>query len=85
MQRQLIRIKADKIDPDKIKNACDHIFKYLADEEFRLLEVNHLISSMSFVLSNVTKNDPLRKLDGFDYSSSVKELFSCTADSNAQS
>ena len=83
--RQIARMKRNGVDPDKIKNANTFIFEYLCKEGFSLLEVEYLMSSMGCVMQELVKDDPLRKVAEFDYSSSVDHSFSCKAASNTKS
>ncbi len=85
MNRQLMRMKADGIEPDKIKRACDYIFEYFEKEEFYLLEIEYLMNSMGLIMADIVKDDPLRKVKEFNYSSSADRLFSCKADSSTTS
>lgn len=85
MDRHLVRMRADGIDAKKIKKACDYIFKHLSEEEFCLLEIEHLMTSMGLIVSDMVKDDPLRKIADFSYSSSVDSVFSCEAASNTKS
>lgn len=85
MNRHSARIKADGLDPDKIKKACDFIFSHLNEEEFCLLEIQHLMTSMGLIVSDMVKDDPLRKIAEFGYSSSVDSVFSCKVASNTKS
>jgi hypothetical protein len=85
INRHSLRIKADGFDPNKIKKACDFIFRYLSEEEFCLLEMEHVMSSMGLILSDMLKDDPLRKIAEFGYSSSVDSVFSCKVASNTKS
>lgn len=68
MNRQLMRMKADGIEPDKIKRACDYIFEYFEKEEFYLLEIEYLMNSMGLIMTDIVKDDPLRKVKEFNYS-----------------
>ncbi len=79
LERQIVRMKMNGVDPDKIKNANTFIFEYLCKEGFSLLEVEYLMSSMGCVMQELVKDDPLRKVAEFDYSSSVDHSFSCKA------
>ena len=85
MNRHLVRIKVDGIDAKKIKKACDYIFRYLSEEEFCLLEIKHLMTSMGLIVSDMVKDDSLRKIAEFGYSSSVDSVFSCKVASNTKS
>lgn len=83
--RSLRQMKSNGIAPKKIKKACDYIFRYLEQEDFNLRETEHLISSMGNVISRMTQNDPLRKIGGFNYSSSIEDSFPVIADSKTES
>lgn len=83
--RELIRMKAEGIEVKKIEKACSDVFEYLDREGFSLLEIKYLISSMGLILADVVQNDPLRKIEEFNYSSSVACLFSSKAASNTTS
>lgn len=85
MSRQVVNMKIDGVKPEKISKACNQIFAYLNEEKFSLVETEHLISSMRFIISSMQKNDPLRKLSEFDYSSSADALFDSKANSKAKS
>ena len=85
MDREFIRMKAEGINTNKIRSACDYIFDYLNKERFSLLETEHLISSMGLIVNDMVKNDPLRKLEDFSYSASAESLFSFVAASNTKS
>lgn len=83
MNRNVARMKADGIDPCRIKDACGHISSYLAKEGFCLLEAEYVLASMGLVLTDMVKDDPLRKMQQFDYSASVEDAFSSEAASCA--
>ena len=85
LARQIVRMKMNGVDPNKIKNANTFIFEYLCKEGFSLLEVEYLMSSMGCVMQELVKDDPLRNVAEFDYSSSVDHSFSCKAASNTKS
>lgn len=75
-ERQRRQAKAKGIDLNKVQRGCEHIFKYLDTNEFSLLEIKYLMSSMGLVMEDIIKSDPLRKIADFDYSSSVGNVFS---------
>ena len=85
MNRQIANMLVDGVKPEKISKACDYIFEYLNIEEFSSVETEHLISSMRYIISKMQERDPLRKLSGFDYSSSADALFASEADLKAKS
>lgn len=85
MNRNQLHALQDSIDKEKIKKANQYIFKYLAIEGFNLFETSFLVASMNDVLKDMKKNDPLRLVKEFDYSSSVDEAFSDNAISNTES
>lgn len=84
-ERQFRNAKAEGMDLDKIQRGCEYMFRYLDKNGFSLLETKYLISSMSCIARDITRNDPLRKIADFDYSSSVDSAFSLTAASNTES
>lgn len=73
-ERQLRFLKNDGIDPEKIEKVCREVFEILEIQNFTLKETDFLLSSMKSILRLMTKDDPLRKVGGFDYFSSIKEL-----------
>lgn len=85
MDRHVMHMKAKGIDADRIGQAANHIFDYLSREKFSLMETQCLLSSMGLIMSDMTKKDPLRKVDEFNYSSCIESMFSCTAASNTES
>ncbi len=74
-----------EIDINKVRQGCEFIFRYFDESGFSLLELNYLMASMDLILDDITRKDPLRKIAEFNYSSSVGNVFSCTAASNAKS
>lgn len=84
-ERQFRYAKTKGLDLEKIQQGCEYIFKYLDENSFSLLETEHLISSMEHIITDITKNDPLRKIAEFDYSSFVGSAFSRTASSKTKS
>lgn len=84
-ERQFRYAKTEGLDLEKIQQGCEHIFKYLDENSFSLLETKHLISSMNHIVTDITKIDPLRKIAEFDYSSSVGSAFLRTASSKTKS
>ena len=83
--RMLRFLKNDGIDLEKTEKVCRKIFEILEAQDFNLKETHFLLSSMNGILKNMTRSDPLRKVGGFDYSSSIKEEFSLDAASNTAS
>ena len=83
--RQLRNMKTAGVDVDKVRQGCEFLFKYLDERSFSLLETEYLMSSMGLIVEDIVKNDPLRKITEFDYSSSVGNTFSCNASSNTVS
>lgn len=84
-ERQFRNAKEEGMDLSKIQRGCEHILKYLDKNDFSLLETKYLLFSMGLITRDITKNDPLRKIAEFDYSSSVGSAFSRTAASNTES
>ncbi len=80
-ERMLKSFKADGIDIEKIRRACNNIFSCLEKEGFSIKETKLLISSMGHILNDMIKVDPLRKIEGLDYLSSSADLFSSNASS----
>ncbi len=74
-------MKTEGVNPEKIRQACEYIFNYLSIEEFNLKEMDYLLTSMKNAVGIMTEGDPLRAVSGFNYSSSLKELFSDKASS----
>lgn len=68
-------MKTEGVNPEKIRQACEYIFNYLSIEEFNLKETDCLLTSMKNAVGIMTEGDPLRTVSGFNYSSSLKELF----------
>ena len=85
MNRHIIHMKQNGVNPYKIAQAANYVFDYLDKEKFNLKEIEYLFSSMGVVMSNMTKKDPLRKVNEFNYSSCIEELFSSIAASNTKS
>ena len=84
-ERQFRNAKEEGMYLSKIQRGCEHILKYLDKNDFSLLETKYLLFSMGLITRDITKNDPLRKIAEFDYSSSVGSAFSRTAASNTES
>ncbi|HIX25737.1 MAG TPA: hypothetical protein IAA09_12440 [Candidatus Lachnoclostridium avicola] len=84
-ERQLRFLKNDGIDPEKIEKVCGEVFEILETQNFTLKETDFLLSSMKSILRLMTKDDPLRKVGGFDYFSSIKEQLSLEASSKTAS
>lgn len=85
MNRRDLQLMRDSVDKEKIEKANKHIFEYLAKEGFSLFETSYLATSISDVLKCMKKNDSLRLIKEFDYSSSVDEALSISAISNTES
>ena len=83
--RMLHYLKSDGISIRKTEQACREIFKMLEAQNFNLKETYFLLSSMNSILKAMTKDDPLRKVGSFDYSSSIKEELSLDTASNTTS
>lgn len=75
-ERQRRQAKEEGINLDKVQRGCEHIFRYLDEKGFSLLEAKYLMSSIGIIMDDITKFDPLRKIARFDYSSSVSNVFS---------
>ena len=84
-ERQLRFLKNDGIDPEKIEKVCGEVFVILETQNFTLKETDFLLSSMKSILRLMTKDDPLRKVGGFDYFSSIKKQLSLEASSKTAS
>ena len=85
MERFVANMKSEKIDIQKIKEACGFVFEYMKEYKFTLREVDALISSMGHISSKMTQNDPLREVQMFDYSSCIEDSFDFSAVSNTKS
>lgn len=84
-EREIRQMKAEGIEPQKIKNGCCYIFSYLEQEGFSLKETDRLISSMKNIIDKITEKDPLRKIVEFDYFSSIEDSFPSIAASKIKS
>lgn len=84
-RRRQLQDMWESVDKEKIRKAEQHIFEYLDKEGFNLIETQYLLSSMGNILNNMKKNDPLRKIKNFDYSSSIEEVLTSNAISNTES
>ena len=73
-ERQLRFLKNDGIDPEKIEKVCGEVFEILETQNFTLKELIFYFPHES-ILRLMTKDDPLRKVGGFDYFSSIKEHY----------
>ena len=61
---QLGKMRADGIDPDKIRKACDHFFYYLGKEDFSLLDMEYLMDGIIHVMKGIMKDNILRRRIG---------------------
>lgn len=85
MERIIHNMKCDGIDVQKIKESCEAVFTYMVKKNFSLKEAAALITAMGHICSKMTKNDPLREVQMFDYSSCIEDSFELRAASKTKS
>lgn len=83
--RARLHAMQDSVDKEKIRKASKYLFEYLAKENFNIFETRYLSASINDVIRHMKRNDSLRLIKEFDYSSSVDGTLSIRAIPNTES